>query len=322
MAETTLAIALFLQTAVQMGTPILYGTLGGLLGERAGNLNLGVEGMMLMGAAIGYQAAYASGNPAIAILAAGLAGAFGALIYAIITVSLRGNQIVTGLALTIFGTGVSGFLGKSLAGLALPSSIRTAFGTITIPILSDIPIVGKALFAQSPYVTFALIASIIIYIYFKKTTWGQNHKAVGENPAAADASGIHVTRYKYLALLSGGFLCGMGGAYLSLVFVPRWQDNITAGLGWIAVALIIFCTWHPLKAILGAYFFGALRAVVFKIQGLTITILGHSFVVASNLIDMLPYVMTILVLVVITFRNNRKHQPPAWLGTPYFREDR
>ncbi len=155
MAETTIAIALFLQTAVQMGTPILYGTLGGLLGERAGNLNLGVEGMMLLGAAIGYQAAYATGNPAIAILAAGLAGAAGALIYAIITVSLRGNQIVTGLALTIFGTGVAGFLGKSLAGLALPSSIKTAFGTITIPILSDIPIIGKALFAQSPYVTFA-----------------------------------------------------------------------------------------------------------------------------------------------------------------------
>lgn len=322
MTETTLAIALFLQTAVQMGTPILYGTLGGLLGERAGNLNLGVEGMMLMGAAIGFQAAYVSANPFIAVMFAGLAGAFGAFLYAVITVSLRGNQIVTGLALTIFGTGIAGFLGKSLAGLALPAAIKTAFQTITVPILSDVPIIGKALFAQSPYVIFAIAAAIIIYLYFTKTTWGQNHKAVGENPAAADASGIHVTRYKYIALLTGGFLCGMGGAYLSLVFVPRWQENITAGLGWIAVALIIFCTWHPLKAVLGAYFFGALRAVVFKIQGLSLTFFGHSFTLASNLIDMLPYIMTILVLVFITFRNNRKHRPPGWLGVPYFREDR
>ncbi len=322
MTETTLAVALFLQTAVQMGTPILFGTLGGLLGERAGNLNLGVEGMMLMGAAFGFLAAYATANPWIAVLAAGAAGAFGALIYALITVSLRGNQIVTGLALTIFGSGIANFLGKSLSGLALPAPVKAAFQTITIPILADIPIIGKALFSQSPYVIFAMVAAIVIYLYFKKTTWGQNHKAVGENPAAADASGIHVIRYKYLALAAGGFLSGMGGAYLSLVFVPRWQDNITAGLGWIAVALIIFCTWHPLKAILGAYFFGALRAVVFKIQGLTFAIFGHNFTVASNLVDMLPYVMTILVLVIITFRNNRKHQPPAWLGTPYFREDR
>lgn len=320
--ETTLAIALFLQTAVQMGTPILYGTLGGLLGERAGNLNLGVEGMMLLGASFGYYAACLTANPALAVLAAGCAGAFGALIYAVVTVTLKGNQIVTGLALTIFGTGIAGILGKILSGLALPAAVKTAFQTITVPILADIPIIGKALFAQSPYVMFAIIVAILIYLHFKYTTWGQNHRAVGENPGASDASGVHVDRYKYVALLLGGFLCGMGGAYLSLVFVPRWQENITAGLGWIAVALIIFCTWHPLRAVLGAYFFGALRAVVFKIQGLTFTIFGHSLIIDTNLVDMLPYVMTILVLVIITFRNNRKNQPPAWLGTPYFREDR
>ena len=320
--ELTVAIALFLQTSVQMGTPILYGTLGGILGERAGNLNLGVEGMMLIGAVFGFLIAAGTGVAWLAVLIAGLAGMAGALIYAVVTVTFRGNQIVTGLALTIFGTGIAGFLGKGLSAVSLPASIGAAFPTITIPILVDIPLIGPALFSQTLYVMAAPVLAILMYLYFKKTNTGLNHRMVGENPAAADASGINVSRYKYLALAAGGFLCGQGGAYLALVFVPRWQENITAGLGWIAVALIIFCTWHPIKAILGAYFFGILRALVFKIQGMTFTIFGVSFTVATNLLDMLPYVMTVVVLVIVTLGNNRKHRPPGWLSEPFFREDR
>jgi len=322
MKDNALAIALFLQTAVQMGTPLLYGTLGGILGEKAGNLNLGIEGMMLMGAVMGFFVAVHTSSPALAVLVAGLAGLCGALIYAVVTVTFRGNQIVTGLALTIFGTGFANFLGKSLSGVALPKEIVQTFKSITIPYLSDLPYIGKALFDQSPYVSFALVLAIGMYFYFKKTSIGLNHRMVGESPAAADASGINVTLYKYAALLTGGFLCGMGGAYLSLVFVPRWQDNITAGLGWIAVALVIFCTWHPLKAILGSYFFGLLRALVFTIQGVKISFLGFSFSIASNILDMLPYIMTIVVLVIITFRNDRWHNPPASLGESFFREER
>ncbi len=316
------AIGLFLQLSVQMGTPILYGTLGGILGEKAGNLNLGVEGMMLLGAIIGFITAVNSANPIVAVLAAGFAGMVGALIYAVITVSLRGNQTVTGLALTIFGGGVAGFLGKGLASVALPSSVTSAFSTITIPILVDIPIIGPALFQQNIFVMAAPVLAIFMAIYFKYTNIGLNHRMVGENPAAADASGIAVNRYKYIALAIGGFLCGEGGAYLSLAFVPRWQDNITAGLGWIAVALVIFSTWRPIRAILGAYFFGILRALVFKIQGVKFSILGFEFSLASNILDMLPYVMTIIVLIIITFGHNRSSQPPRSLSEPYFREDR
>ncbi len=257
MDGTVMAIALFLQIAVQMGTPILFGTLGGILCEKVGNLNLGVEGMMLMGAVVGFQVGYSTGNPVLAVLAAGLAGLTGALIYAVITVTFMGNQTVTGLVLTIFGTGFSSFIGKELTGVALPDTVIAPLSAKPIPGLSEIPILGKMLFDQSILVIVSLVLAVVIYILLKKTYWGLNIRSVGENPGAADASGINVTLYKYLCICAGGFMSGLGGAYLTLVFVPRWQENITAGIGWIAVALIIFCTWHPLKAIFGAFFFSS-----------------------------------------------------------------
>ena len=317
-----LSIALFLQIAVQMGTPILYGTLGGILCEKVGNLNLGVEGMMLMGAVIGFKVGYETGNAGLALLAAGIAGLIGALIYAIITVTFMGNQTVTGLVLTIFGTGFSSFIGKDLAGVALPDSVIQALEVKAIPGLSEIPILGKMLFEQSIMVWISLALAVIIYILLKKTYWGLNIRAVGENPSAADASGINVTLYKYLCICSGGFLCGLGGAYLTLVFVPRWQENITAEIGWIAVALIIFCIWSPLKAIFGAYFFGALRGIGFKIQNFSLTLFGVEISFATQILDMIPYLATILVLIFITLKKNRENQPPKWLSNPYFREDR
>ncbi len=316
------ALELFLQTAATLGTHILLATLGAILCEKVGNLNLGVEGMMLMGAAFGFAVAASTGNPWLAVLAAGLAGAAGAFLYALVTVTFRGNQTVTGLVLTIFGTGVSGMMGRNLSGIALPDTIINTFAARPIPVLSKIPLIGKMLFDQSIYVQFSLVMAVVIYIYLNKTNIGLNTRVVGENPGAADASGINVTRYKYFNIMAGGFLCGMGGAFLSLVYVPRWQDNITAGAGWIAVALVIFSTWNPVKAIFGAYLFGALRGVGFKMQNISLGLMGRKFVLSSQLLDMLPYIATIVVLVMITKHKKKEHQPPGALGNPYFREER
>jgi simple sugar transport system permease protein len=305
-----------------MGTHILFAVLGGILCEKAGNMNLGIEGMMLLGASIGFSAALATANPLAAVAAAGMAGAVGALIYGIITVSLRGNQVVTGLILTIFGGGVSGFLGKDLSGRALPEAVSRAFAPVSVPLLHRIPVLGRVFFVQSPYVLAGMILAVLLSIYFRYTRIGLNARSVGENPAVADASGIPVNLYKYIHIVAGGFLCGAGGAYLSLVFVPRWQENITAGAGWIAVALIIFSTWNPLRAIFAAYLFGALKGLGFKFQNAGLVLFGKKIVFSPQLLDMLPYIATILVLIIITRRKKKEYQPPAGLGTPYFREER
>ncbi|MEG0541206.1 MAG: ABC transporter permease [Angelakisella sp.] len=315
-------LELYLQTAAQMGTPILFATLGGILCEKVGHLNLGVEGMMLLGAVMGFKIGYLTGNPVLAVLAAGLAGMFGGLIYAVVTVTFQGNHTVTGLALTTFGIGVSSFIGKSLTGLSLPATIGKAFAPVEVPLLSKIPVVGKMLFHQSPYVTAAILVGLLLWLYMNKTTLGLNMRAVGENPGAADASGVNVTLYKYTHILAGGFLCGVGGAYLSLVFVPRWQDQITAGMGWIAVALVIFATWSPIRAIFGAYFFGALKGLSFVIQNANLSIFGMKITIVGQFLDMIPYLATIVVLIFITRGRRAEHQAPKALGNPYFREER
>ena len=313
--ETINQIELFLQTAMQCGTHILFAILGGIMCEKVGNTNLGIEGMMLLGCAFGYMAACQTGNPYIALLIAALAGAGGALIYAFITVTLKGNQVVTGIVLSIFGTGVAGFFGTNLASQKLPDSINNFFAPIKVPGLSSIPIIGKPLFAQSIYVISPIIIAIIIYLFYTKTKIGLNTRAIGENPAAADASGINVSLYKYVNILIGGALCGLGGAYLSLVFIRCWNIENTAGSGWIAVALVIFATWNPLKAIFAAYAFGCLR-------GLTFTLQNTKLMIPSQLLTALPFVATILVLIVISVRKKRENQPPAALGNAYFREER
>jgi len=316
------SLSLFLQIAVQIGTPILLAILGGILCEKVGNLNLGIEGMMIMGSSIGFAAAINTSNPFIALLAAAIAGSAGALIYAFITVTLRGNQVVTGLVLTIFGTGVSGFLGKSLSGKVIPDNIKKVFAPVEIPFLSKIPVFGKMFFSQSLYVLASIIVAILVYIYLNKTKIGLNTRAVGENPSAADASGINVNKYKYLNILTGGALCGLGGAYLSLVFITRWQDNVTSGAGWIAVSLVIFSTWNPLKAIFAAYAFGALRGISFAFQSTPLPFFKKDIFISSQLLNMLPYIATVVVLVVISIKKKKENQPPLSLGTPYFREER
>lgn len=305
----------FLKAAIIAGTPLLFATIGEIITEKAGNLNLGVEGMMLMGAVIGFQVGYTSNSPLLALLFAALAGSLGALIYAFLTVSLRANQVVSGLALTIFGTGFAGFTGQKLIGLKMTDEFNAFFREIRIPGLGEIPYLGEILFNQDIFVYFGFITAVIMGLYLYKTGKGLNLRAVGENPAAADAASVRITRYKYIHILLGGALCGLGGAYLSLVYVPVWQENITAGRGWIAVALVIFSAWNPYKALFGAYLFGGLDIIGFRLQ-------GTSIVISQYVFDMVPYIVTILILVVVSFKKDRKNAPPKALGEPYFREER
>ncbi len=319
--EAYTSILLFLQVIAMLGTHVLFATLGGILCEKVGNLNLGLEGLMLLGASFSFYVALNYGNPWLALAIGCLASLAGSLIYAFLTISLRTNQVVTGLALTIFGTGVSSMLGKTMAGVSLPAQIAATFGARSLPVLSKIPLLGPVLFQQSPFVPAAIATAVLIYLFYTKTSLGLNTRIIGENPGAADASGINVTRYKYINVLAGGLLCGVGGVYLSCVYAGIWQNELTAGAGWIAVAMVIFSIWNPLRAIMGAYLFGAVRGIGFKFQG-GIPFFGMKLMINAQILDMLPYITTILVLLFINLRKKKEYNPPASLGNSYFREDR
>lgn len=302
---------LFFAAAIVAGTPLLFATVGEILTERAGNLNLGVEGMMLMGAVIGYFTAYHTANPVLAVLLAAFTGALGGLIYAFVCITLKANQVVTGLTLTIFGTGFANLIGKSLIGQELTEATKMFFTPIKIPVLGDLPVIGRIFFSQDTFVYFGYLTAILGGIYLYKTRFGLSLRAVGENPKAADAASIKIYLYRYVHVLIGGALCGLGGAYLSLAAVKTWQDSITAGKGWIAIALVIFATWNPWKAILGAFLFGGLDIIGFRLN----------LPISTYIFDMLPYVATIAVLI-ITTRKYQKNAPPKALGVPYLREER
>ena len=305
----------FLYAVVIAGMPLLFATLGELITEKAGNLNLGVEGMMLMGASCGFMAGYETGNPFIAILAALLAGAVGAAIYTFLTVTLMSNQVVTGLALTIFGTGFASFMGKDYVGKVLPDTIKSFFANIDIPLLSNIPFIGPIFFKHDILIYVGYVVIVLISIYLFKTRKGLTLRAIGENAAAADASGLNVSLYKYVHILGGGALCGLGGAYMSLVTVPVWQEGVTGGRGWIAVALVIFASWNPAKVFLGALLFGGLSILGIRLQSMGIHI-------SQYLVDMLPYLATVVVLILSTYKSRKEDQPPKDLGNAYFREER
>ena len=308
-------MTVFLAAAVIAGTPLLFATLGELITEKAGNLNLGVEGMMLMGAVMGFAVGLWTGNPFFAILGAIGAGAAGSAVYAILTVTLRANQTVTGLTLTIFGTGFASFVGKDFMGVPAPGSVKAVFATMNVPILSKIPVIGPTFFEQDIFIYFGYLITIAASIYLWRTKKGLNLKAVGENAAAADASGINVNLYKYVHIIFGGALCGLGGAYMSLVTIPVWQENVVAGRGWIAVALVIFASWKPSKALIGAFLFGGLNILGFRLQSMGIHI-------SQYLVDMVPYAATILIVIISTRKNKKEDMGPADLSFPYFREDR
>lgn len=305
----------FFARAIVAGTPLLFATLGEIMTEKAGLLNLGVEGMMLMGAVLGFQVGIVTQNPVLAVLAGAFGGMLGALIFAYLTIELRANQVVCGLALSIFGGGFASFMGKALGGKMVPQALKSFFAPKIIPLLGDIPILGKIFFSQDIYIYFGYVTAILLGIYLYRTRPGLTLRSVGESPASADAAGINISLYKYIHTLLGGALCGLGGAYLSLVYVPAWQEGITAGRGWIAVALVIFATWNPYKAIMGSYLFGGLDIIGFRLQ-------GTRFAVSQYLVDMLPYVVTIAVLVFVSMKKSKDSSPPKELGNPYYREER
>ena len=274
-------------------------------------MNLGVEGMMLMGAVSGFLVTVLTGNNWWGIAAALLAGGLMALIHALICITLRGNQVVSGLALTIFGSGLSAFIGKGYVGTPLTDR----FAAFPIPGLSEIPGIGRVLFQQDALVYLSFILVPVLYLLLYKSSWGLALRATGEDPAAADANGINVARMRYLNTFLGGALAGLGGAYLSLAFAPAWMENMTSGRGWIALALVIFGMWNPLWVMAGAYLFGGVEALTFRLQTIGVTI-------SPLFLQMLPYVLTILVLIAAVQRRAQEAGPPAALGLPYDREER
>ena len=310
MGEQAFFIAIF-SSAVIAGTPILLAALGELLTERAGILNLGVEGMMLIGAVSGFMAAIISGNSWLGLITAMAAGGMMGLIHSILTVSLRANQVVSGLALTLFGTGLSGYMGKAYIGMP----VLTPFRAVSFPFLSEIPFFGPALFRHDVLIYMSWILVLVLWFFLKKTRAGLNLQAIGENPGAADSLGINVAGLRYLYVIAGGMLCGAGGAYLSLASAPSWLENMTAGRGWIAVALVIFALWRPWRALIGSYLFGGIDALGFHLQAAGVQV-SHFF------LQMLPYLFTIVVLTAVMARRGGRIAAPGALGLPYDREER
>ncbi|MGQ9599351.1 MAG: ABC transporter permease [Anaerolineae bacterium] len=308
-----------LTVTIQAGTSLVYATVGEILTERSGILNLGLEGIMIMGAVAAFAGAYHSGSLLVGILIALLVGLLLASVHAILTITFRADQVVSGLALTLFGSGLASFLGQRLGpgGKPLVGEVGPKFTKVALPVLSQIPYLGEALFKQDPmvYGMYLLVPLVAYYLY--KTRPGLHLRAVGENPATADAMGINVTRTRYLYTLLGGILIALGGAHLSLAYTPGWTENLTGGRGWIAIALVIFATWDPWRAVVGAVLFGGVNAIQFRLQAAGTTL-------PAAFLGMLPYLFTIVVLVIITWWETFRKRvgAPAALGVPYVREER
>lgn len=316
--------------AVVYGTPLFFGTLGEILTEKSGNLNLGVEGIMFMGGAIGlgsvfyYEKLVQTPNGLVAVLLAlffaFLAGALASLIFSFLTITLRANQNVTGLALSIFGTGVGQFIGEYMrvqekGYISISVELKDLFQTSPFPqFLQDIPYAGPILFGHSSFFYMAVVIALVMALYLKKSRLGLNLRAVGESPATADAAGINVGRYKYAATIIGGGISAIGGmVYIMTTAGGVWNHEGLSGVGWLAVALVIFCMWKPTAAIWGSVLFGALMILYLRLQLVFIPM---------QLYKILPYIVTVIVLVITSVRNSREKQPPAALGLPYFREER
>ena len=326
----SVTIALFIASAIRVSIPLMMGCMGESLTERVGNLNLGVEGMMLMGGAIGFVVATMTNSVLLAFLAAMVAAGFGAAIYGVLTITFRTNQTVTGLALTIFGSGFANTLGKSVSGAKTPDRIAAIFAykplAFDLSAAESIPVLGPvvkfidvAFLQHNIFIYGTILLAIIMMVFMYKTQAGLRMKTVGENPYAADAAGIRVVATKYIYVIFGGALCGLAGLYMSLVHIGSWVDNITGGRGWIVVALVIFVRWDPLKAILGSFLFGALEVLKFYLY--IIPQLKDSIIFNSYFLEMYPYIMTVIVLI-ITYARKKAWTGPAALSVSYFREER
>lgn len=295
-----------LLTIATAATPLLIAAVGELVVERSGVLNLGVEGMMVMGAVTGFAIALMTGSAWLGLIAAIIVGALFSLLFGFLTLTLVTNQVATGLALTLLGLGFSGMLGEGFVG---QPGVKLV--SVHIPGLSDIPVVGKLIFGQDPvfYISIVLTAAVVYFLF--KTRAGLTLRSVGDNHGSAHSLGISVIKIRYMAVMFGGGCAGLSGAYLSLVYTPQWTENMTAGRGWIALALVVFASWRPWRVLAGAYLFGAVTIGQLHAQAL-------GFGIPSQLLSSLPYVATIIVLVLIS-RNKRltMMNTPASLGRPF-----
>ena len=326
------AIILLLGAAGAYGTALMFGTLGEILTEKSGNLNLGVEGIMYMGGIFGllapniYESAVGQGNAnplfaiILAILASFVAGAVAGALFSFITVTMRANQNVTGLAMTTFGTGVAKFAGElrrlKVGGyVTLSNDLKFAFDNHFFPDkLKNIPVIGRIFFNQNEFFYMGILLAIALHLFLTKTKTGLYLRAVGESPVTADAAGINITKYKYLATIIGGGISAVGGMIYTMTTAGCvWIEASISGTGWLAVALVIFCSWRPLKSIYSSIIFGALMFMYLRI------VIPHF---PMELYKILPYVVTIVVLVFTSMKNIKDKQPPASLGLNYFREDR
>ena len=299
----------FLISMMIAATPFLFAGMGELVAERSGVLNLGVEGMMLMGAVTAFAVSHQTGSSALGVLAGGAAGSLMALVFAVLALTLLANQAATGLALTIFGIGASGLIGQGFVGEALQPLAK-----ISVPGLSETA-VGRVLLGHDLMVYLALLMAVAVAIFLSRSRAGLALRAVGDNHHSAHALGLSVVGVRYLATLFGGLMAGLGGAYLSLAYTPFWAENMTAGRGWIALALVVFATWRPLRLVVGAYLFALVTQLQFYGQ-------DWGWPVASQFLAMAPYLATVLALVIIS-RDVAltKANAPACIGQP-FRADR
>ena len=296
----------FLISMIIAATPFLFAGIGELVAERSGVLNLGVEGMMLMGAVTAFAVSWSTGNSMLAILAGAAAGAAMAFVFAVIALSLMANQAATGLALTIFGIGASGLIGQGFVGQALEPLAK-----LDIPTLSDGTMLGRVLFAHDAMVYLALILAFAVSWFLGFSRPGLMLRAVGDNHASAHALGLSVIRTRYAATVFGGAMAGLGGAYLSLAYTPLWGENMTAGRGWIALALVVFATWRPLRLVAGAYLFAMVTQLQFYGQ-------DWGWPIASQFLAMAPYLATVAALVIISRDVNlTKANAPACIGQPF-----
>ena len=324
-------IVALVSAAVINGAPLMYGTSGEILTQKSGNMNLGVEGLMFMGGAFGLLGAFAYGNAMgdnasgavaliIALVCSFAAGVFGSLIFSFLTITLRANQNVTGLALTIFGTGLGQFVGELMrlrvgGNVSISNALKTVFIASPFPqVLQDIPYIGKLLFGYNIFVYLGIVMVLVMHHFLNKTRKGLYLRAVGESPSTADSAGISVTRYRYFATVIGGGISAVGGmVYTMTIAGTVWNHTGLSGEGWIAVALVIFCLWKPINSLWGSVLFGALLILYLR--------LPISFI-PTQIYKIVPYIVTALVLIMVSIRQRREDQPPAALGTAFFREDR
>ena len=324
-------ITSFLHSIVVYNIPLLYGTVGEIIVEKSGSLNLGVEGIMAVGAIFGYIIGCYANSLGVGIATAFLAGALCGLLFAVLTVSLQANQNITGLTLTTFGLGVYFFVGNGLKAVSWPvmgnyENIQAGFADISIPLLSKIPVLGHGLFNHNLLVYLGVLIAVVMWWYLNHTSPGLRLRAIGENPGAADSVGINVKRSKYLHICLGCGIMGIGGYYMALNMGGSFSSNSWInGYGWIAVALVIFANWSPVLAILGTFVFGFFNTLRVSGSSLAIAfpgVLGWLAKVPSQLYQALPFIITAIVLVVTSIRSKRGSGLPAALGVNYFREER